>query len=206
MTLQEMISFYMDLQKQLEQTPQLQSQITALQAALVNAQKDKADNINALQDQIKAIANERDSSKASTIRDQKAQIVIRTGLLEYGKPYVFSAARGQNANFDCSSFTQWSFKKALGISLHGASYSQAQLDGRFIDGGLDNALIADLLCYDVGSRDTWEGIDHVGLYTGKDADGNHTTLHTYKVGIGVVFEKMTDARIKQLKFIKRVIE
>lgn len=177
------------------------SQIKSLQNQLDLALKDKADNINALQVQINAIAKERDTAKALNDRNERVKKVIETGLLEYGKPYVFGATRGQNANFDCSSFTYWCFKKALNMDLHWASYTQAQSDGVFID-GFENALPGDLLCYNVttGNRETWEDIDHVGIYC-----GNNKTLHTYKVGVGVKFEELTDTRKSQLKFIKRVL-
>lgn len=194
MTLEEILDFFTGLQKEIAEIEKENSDLNSrLQVANIT--------VGSQQSQLNSISGQKDDALKTITRNDKAQKVIQTGLLQYGKPYKFSATRGQTNEFDCSSFTQYCFKTALGINLHSASYSQAQNDGSFIN-GLDNAIAGDLLCFDVGaSRETWEGIDHVGIYC-----GNAKILHTYKVGVGVVFEELTDARKKQLKFIKRVID
>ncbi|MFF2479603.1 C40 family peptidase [Paenibacillus sp. NPDC058071] len=103
----------------------------------------------------------------------KASSVIATGKTFLGKPYKFGAPSGSTASFDCSSFTQYIFKKH-GVSLPRSSEQQSKV-GKFVSRA--NLQPGDLIFSDT-NRDG--KINHVSLYL-----GNGKLLHTYKVGVGV---------------------
>jgi len=102
-----------------------------------------------------------------------AMAVMNTGEKFLGVPYKFSAEAGRTDQFDCSSFTQYVFKKN-GIDLPRSSREQATVGTRVAK--------SDLRAGDLVFSDTnHDGvINHVSIYMG---DGR--LLHTYRVGIGV---------------------
>lgn len=94
--------------------------------------------------------------------DANARIVAEAKKY-IGIPYV-SEGYNPKDGFNCSSYTSWVLKKALGISVPALSGTQAQR-GQLIK-NLKQASPGDLLFFDLGSRDTWKGIDHVAIYMG----------------------------------------
>lgn len=103
----------------------------------------------------------------------KANRVISTGLKYKGKPYVFGARSGITSAFDCSSFTQYIFKRN-GIYLPRSSRQQAKM-GTWVS--KKRLLKGDLIFSDT-NRDGV--INHVSVFM-----GNNKILHTYRKGIGV---------------------
>lgn len=102
-----------------------------------------------------------------------ASKVIATGKKYVGVPYKFGASSGITSAFDCSSFTQYVYKKN-GISLPRSSKQQAK-SGYYVS--KKNLKAGDLVFSDT-NRDGI--INHVSIYI-----GNGKLLHTYRVGVGV---------------------
>lgn len=119
------------------------------------------------------------SAQAATVSASKADKVIATGKNYLGVRYKFGAASGITSAFDCSSFTQYVFKKN-GISIPRSSRAQAKVGVKVSKSQLRPG---DLIFSDT-NRDGV--INHVGIYMGGDR-----TLHTYRVGIGVTISKFS---------------
>lgn len=102
-----------------------------------------------------------------------ANKVIQTGKKYISTPYVFGAASGRTSAFDCSSFTQYIFKKN-GITLPRSSREQSKVGTKV---SKTNLLPGDLIFSDT-NRDGV--INHVSVYM-----GNNKLIHTYKKGVGV---------------------
>lgn len=102
-----------------------------------------------------------------------ASKVIATGKQYLGTTYKFGATAGITSAFDCSSFTQYIFKKN-GVTLPRSSKDQSKV-GTYVSRA--NLKAGDLIFSDT-NRDGV--INHVSLYI-----GNGKLLHTYKVGVGV---------------------
>jgi len=102
-----------------------------------------------------------------------AKNVIATGKKLLGTRYQFGARSGVTNAFDCSSFTQYVFKKN-GISLPRSSRQQAAV-GTYVS--KRQLQPGDLVFSDTNRDGT---INHVAIYM-----GNNQILHTYKVGVGV---------------------
>ncbi|XEC92571.1 C40 family peptidase [Paenibacillus tarimensis] len=109
-------------------------------------------------------------AEAATL--SKADRILNTGKKYLGTPYRFGAPAGVTHVFDCSSFTQYIFKKN-GISLPRTSKAQAKR-GKFVSKA--NLRKGDLVFFSVPSR-TGNSIGHVGVYA-----GNGRILHTYGKG------------------------
>ncbi|MBG9792000.1 cell wall-associated hydrolase [Paenibacillus dendritiformis] len=109
------------------------------------------------------------SASASAVADD----IIATGKAFLGVPYHFGAESGRTDQFDCSSFTQYVFKKH-GIDLPRSSREQATAGVKVSKNELQPG---DLVFSDT-NRDG--KINHVSIYIGEDK-----LLHTYKVGVGV---------------------
>lgn len=101
---------------------------------------------------------------------EKADRLIAYARRFLGVPYKFGAEYPTSGRFDCSSFTQYVYKR-IGINLPRVSRYQAR-EGRYV--AKRNLRKGDLVFFNVSSR---PGIDHVGIYAG---DGR--ILHTYGSG------------------------
>ena len=105
--------------------------------------------------------------------------IISLGHKHLGKPYVFGAKAGITSRFDCSSFTQYIFKKN-GVKLPRVSRNQAKM-GKYV--AKKNLKKGDLVFFSTpGSKGK---IGHVAVYAGKGK-----ILHTYKKGVGVTYSKL----------------
>ncbi|WP_256756700.1 C40 family peptidase [Cohnella sp. WQ 127256] len=106
-----------------------------------------------------------------------ASKIISTGKQFLGVPYKFGAKTGNVSSFDCSSFTQYVYKKS-GINLPRSSKQQAKA-GKYVS---KSQLQPGDLVFSDTNRDGV--INHVSIYI-----GNGQLLHTYRVGIGVTISK-----------------
>ncbi|WP_042160757.1 C40 family peptidase [Paenibacillus gorillae] len=116
---------------------------------------------------------------AAVSSSTKANQIIASGKALLGKPYKHGAKAGSTAYFDCSSFTQYIFKKH-GVSLPRSSQQQSKV-GKFVSRA--NLKPGDLIFSDT-NRDGV--INHVSVYL-----GNNKLLHTYKVGVGVTISNFS---------------
>lgn len=109
---------------------------------------------------------------AATLAQQKATAnkIVTMSKKYMGTPYKFGAKSGNTNYFDCSSFTQFLFKKA-GISIPRTSKAQSKV-GTFVK--KSNLRVGDLVFF-------YSPIHHVGLYI-----GNGKFIHTYgKPGVTI---------------------
>jgi cell wall-associated NlpC family hydrolase len=90
---------------------------------------------------------------AATPRSQK---LIHTGKQYLGVPYRFGAPMGDTHAFDCSSFTQYIFRKS-GVSLPRTSITQAVAGKK-----VKYLSMGDLVFFKTNGR----SISHVGIYAG----------------------------------------
>lgn len=88
------------------------------------------------------------------------QDVVSQALNYQGKPYKYGAPSFSDASFDCSSFTQFIFKKVMGVTLPRTSAAQATVGTAVSRGQLQPG---DLLFFDTTGDG---GIHHVGIYIG----------------------------------------
>lgn len=105
--------------------------------------------------------------------------------------YAFGSAQKNPDTFDCSGFTNYCFKN-LGLNLGTTmSCKQAQLDAKGMQKitKLADLKKGDIMFFDNGSRnDCGNTIDHVGICA---ADGGTFILHTFRVGVGVIYMDMS---------------
>ncbi|WP_240041347.1 C40 family peptidase [Paenibacillus ginsengarvi] len=113
----------------------------------------------------------------------RAGSIISTGLKYKGTPYVFGAKSGRTSAFDCSSFTQYLFKKQ-GISLPRSSKQQSKV-GSYVS--RSNLKKGDLVFFWT-SRTGKGNVGHVAIYM-----GNGKILHTYKKGVGVTTSSLNSS-------------
>ncbi|MBJ6363665.1 C40 family peptidase [Paenibacillus sp. GCM10012307] len=124
------------------------------------------------------IAGQAPAAYAASTTSAKADNIIAIGKKYLGTKYVFGAPTGITASFDCSSFTQYIYKKN-GISLPRLSQDQAK---KGITVKKANLQKGDLVFFKVPSRG--KSIAHVAVYI-----GNNKILHTYGDG-GVKFSDL----------------
>lgn len=106
------------------------------------------------------------SNTAYAYSSSKAQSVIKTAKKYLGTPYKFGAPSGASRYFDCSSFTQYVFKK-YGINLPRQSDDQAKV-GKYVS--KSDLKPGDLVFF-------YSPIHHVGIYI-----GNGKMINTYGKG------------------------
>ncbi|TJY42910.1 NlpC/P60 family protein [Cohnella pontilimi] len=109
-----------------------------------------------------AIVTSVPKAEAATAKSIK---LISTGKKYLGVPYRFGAPSGSSYAFDCSSFTQFVYKK-LGLSIPRTSTAQARVGKKVTPGYISTG---DLIFYNTNGK----GISHVGIYA-----GNGKMLHT----------------------------
>ncbi len=92
---------------------------------------------------------------------QEANAVIATARTQLGVPYLWGH-QDPGVGFDCSNFTAWSFRTALGISFSGSSVYQRYHVGTPVP--LNSIRAGDLLFFRTRNNPTGGG--HVGIYEG----------------------------------------
>ncbi|CAM4438567.1 cell wall-associated NlpC family hydrolase [Paenibacillus endophyticus] len=120
-----------------------------------------------------SIAMPQSAHAATASSSSKVSSVVSIGKKYIGVPYKFGAKSGITSSFDCSSFTQYVYKK-VGVSLPRSSKQQAK-SGSYVS--KSNLKAGDLIFTDT-NRDGI--INHVSIYI-----GSGKLLHTYRVGVGV---------------------
>lgn len=111
------------------------------------------------------------SASAATPKSEK---LLAFGKKYLGVPYRLGAPSGSTSYFDCSSFTQYVFKKN-GVSLPRTSKEQYNKGKKVHRSSLSKG---DLVFFTGSSG---KGIGHVAIYA-----GNNKILHTYgKTGVTV---------------------
>ncbi|MDF2721512.1 MAG: hypothetical protein K0Q59_1187 [Paenibacillus sp.] len=118
-----------------------------------------------------------------SISATRADKIVSNGLQFRGTPYVFGAASGRTSAFDCSSFTQYLYKKQ-GISLPRTSKAQSKV-GSYVS--RSNLKKGDLVFFWT-SRTGKGNVGHVAIYM-----GNGKLLHTYKKGVGVTTSSLSSS-------------
>lgn len=103
-----------------------------------------------------------DATKAAAATVTKADKVIKTGKSYIGVKYRYGAPSGITTAFDCSSYTQYIFKKN-GISLPRTTKQQATKGVKVSKSSLKKG---DLVFFK-GSGSS-KSIGHVGVYTGNN--------------------------------------
>lgn len=119
-----------------------------------------------------------ETEATASISATRADTVISIGRRYLGTPYKFGAPAGSTSVFDCSSFTQYVYKK-IGISLPRTSRDQAKV-GTYVS--RSNIRKGDLLFF--STRSSNGKIAHVGIYA-----GNGQILHTFGAG-GVKYSSL----------------
>ncbi|UVI27669.1 C40 family peptidase [Paenibacillus spongiae] len=117
------------------------------------------------------------ASTAEAATASQANKIVSIGDNYLGVPYRFGAKSGITSAFDCSSFTQYVYKK-VGIYLPRTSKQQSKV-GSYVS--RSNLKKGDLVFFSVGSG---KGVAHVAIYV-----GNNKILHTYGEG-GVKFSQL----------------
>ena len=130
------------------------------------------------------------------LRDINQGALLRYAYQFRGVPYRFGAAPYPHSRrFDCSSFTQYVFKR-YGVSLPRTSRNQAKMGYRV---SLNNLNSGDLLFFYVPGRyQTNRIVGHVGIYI-----GSGRILHTYGEG-GVKVDTLTSYWKRTFLFARRV--
>jgi murein DD-endopeptidase / murein LD-carboxypeptidase len=118
-----------------------------------------------------AVVNPAPAAAAEISVYSKADSIIATGNRYLGTPYRFGSPSGVTSTFDCSSFTQYIFKKN-GIYLPRSSRDQAT-KGTYVS--RSNLRKGDLVFF--STRSSEGRIAHVGVYA-----GSGRILHTFGAG------------------------
>jgi cell wall-associated NlpC family hydrolase len=101
----------------------------------------------------------------------RADKVINTGKQYLGTPYKFGSKSSTTRTFDCSSFVQRVYKKAVGKSLPRTSRAQAKVGKKIAKSNLKKG---DLIFFKASQYTKSTRITHVAIYA-----GNNKLLHTY---------------------------
>ncbi|MDI4645717.1 C40 family peptidase [Cohnella hashimotonis] len=103
------------------------------------------------------------AAEATVTASSKASSIIALGKKYMGVRYKFGAKTGVTSSFDCSSFTQFLYRK-YGVSLPRESKAQSK-SGKYVSKA--NLKPGDLVFF-------YSPIHHVGIYI-----GGGKVLHTY---------------------------
>ncbi|MBW7454769.1 C40 family peptidase [Paenibacillus sepulcri] len=119
--------------------------------------------------------------KAEAATASTGSKVIKLGDNYLGVKYKLGAASGISTAFDCSSFTQYVFKK-VGITLPRTSSAQSK-KGTYV--ARKNLKVGDLVFFSTPS--SGKKVGHAAIYA-----GNNKVLHTYGTG-GVKFTSLSNS-------------
>lgn len=95
---------------------------------------------------------------------EKANKLISVAKSKLGCPYVWGASPNSTSSFDCSSFTKYVYKTALGINLQRTSNVQGEQGTKITS--VSALQPGDLIYFNTYSTDRANGITHVGMYIG----------------------------------------
>lgn len=94
----------------------------------------------------------------------KANKLISVAKSKLGCPYVWGASENSTTTFDCSSFTKYIYKTALGINLQRTSNVQGEQGTKITS--VSALQPGDLIYFNTYSTERANGITHVGMYIG----------------------------------------
>jgi peptidoglycan endopeptidase LytE len=117
-----------------------------------------------------AAASVSSTAAASVSASATGSSIVSFGKKYLGTRYQFGASTSTTNYFDCSSFTQYIFKK-YGVNLPRTSVAQSKV-GTSVSKA--NLRVGDLVFFSSGSRATGKNVTHVAVYA-----GNGKILHTY---------------------------
>lgn len=95
---------------------------------------------------------------------EKAAKLISVAKSKLGCTYVWGASPNSTSSFDCSSFTKYVYKTALGINLQRTSNVQGEQGTKITS--VSALQPGDLIYFNTYSTDRANGITHVGMYIG----------------------------------------
>jgi cell wall-associated NlpC family hydrolase len=101
--------------------------------------------------------------------DEQRRHLVRAAKSQLGVPYWWGhqvpnyAPVNNRCGFDCSNFTSWVYRTALGIRFSSSSRRQRSSVGRPVP--LDQLKVGDLLFFKTSKNPT--GGSHVGMYIGR---------------------------------------
>lgn len=95
---------------------------------------------------------------------EKAAKLINVAKSKLGCPYVWGASENSTTTFDCSSFTKYVYKTALGINLQRTSNVQGEQGTKITS--VSQLQPGDLIYFNTYSTERANGITHVGMYIG----------------------------------------
>lgn len=126
------------------------------------------------------------SYAAATVSASKGTQIVNFGARFLGTPYKLGARTGNTSSFDCSSFTQYVYKKN-GIQLPRGARDQYRAGVKI---KRSNLRVGDLVFFSTRATMKYSAgsinrIGHVGIYA-----GNNRVLHTYGPG-GVKYNSMS---------------
>lgn len=126
-------------------------------------------------DHINDCALEADKAAKERLHAQRVDAILSEAYAHEGAPYVYGGTTP--SGFDCSGFTSYVFRSALGIELPRTAAAQSGV-GTSVP--MDSLERGDLLFWGSGS-----GVYHVGIYVG---EGNY--IHAAGTGKGVRVQSM----------------
>ena len=95
---------------------------------------------------------------------EKAAKLVAVAKSKLGCKYVWGAPSSSTTTFDCSSFTQYVYKTALGINLQRTSNIQGEQGTKITN--INNLQVGDLIYFNTYSTTRANSITHVGMYIG----------------------------------------
>ncbi|MCC0671539.1 C40 family peptidase [Clostridioides sp. ES-S-0145-01] len=128
---------------------------------------------------------EGNNQNSTTNNGSKSNKLINLAKSKLGCKYVYGAT-GPN-KFDCSGFTQWCYKNALGITIPRVSASQGNA-GKGVD--KSNLQLGDLVFF--SSNGPKGKINHVGMYI-----GNNEFIHSPHTGDVVKISSLNGSYYKK---------
>lgn len=154
--------------------------------------KKPATNSNNSNSNVASSNNSNSSNNVTNNSSTKADKVVNYAKTLLGKPYVWGAT-GPN-KFDCSGFTSYVFKNAIGKSLPRTSSQQGTVGTKI---SKSNMKKGDLITFTTNGKGT---ISHVGIYI-----GNNQFIHASSSSKKVVISNLSGYYSSRIVNIRRVI-
>ena len=135
-----------------------------------------------------------DKGSSNVSVSNKADKVIEFAKTLLGKPYVWGSEGP--SSFDCSGYTQYVFKKSVGINLPRVSKDQAKFGKSVSKNDLQKG---DLIAFDMEGANNGQ-VNHIGIYM-----GDKKIIHASSTKKKVLISDMTDYYYKSIVSIRRVL-
>lgn len=151
-----------------------------------------------LREQQEQRENEKEATKTAvkktTVSRERniRQAILDTAYTQMGVPYVYGA--NGNGAYDCSSYVQFVYKKALNVNLPRVSYQQAEA-GKKVP--VSQLKAGDLVVFDTLGKNR---ISHVGIYI-----GNNQFVHASSGYKKVVISQLEGFYAEKFRFGVKII-